>query len=426
MIIIDTALAKREQEGNPIRVGLVGAGYMGRGIALQIEQYITGMSVVAISNRTLSEAERAYREAEVNTIKTVTTVAQLEDSIKGGHQAITDDPMLLCAADGIDAIIEATGHVEFSAHVVMKAIDNRKHVILMNAELDATVGPILKVYADRAGVIITNADGDQPGVMMNLFRFVKTIGYQPVLSGNIKGLQDYYRTPETQKGFAEQHNLTPQMATAFADGTKISMENAVVANATGFKVGKRGMYGPRCAHVNEALKLFPVDQLLNGGLVDYILGAEPGPGVFILGYNEHPVRQQYMKYFKMGEGPLYVFYVPYHLPHLEAPLTAARAALFRDAAIAPLAGPVCEVITIAKRDLTAGEVLDGIGGFTCYGTIENSNICKDETLLPMGLSEGCRLKRDIAKDQAVAYADIELPQDRLCDKLSTEQQAYFE
>ena len=169
-----------------------------------------------------------------------------------------------------------------------------------------------------------------------------------------------------------------------------------------------------------------MDQLLNGGLVDYILGAEPSPGVFILGYDEHPLRQHYMNHFKMGNGPLYAFYVPYHIPHLEVPLTAARAVLFRDAAIAPLAGPVCEVITIAKRDLTAGEVLDGIGGFTCYGTIENSNICKDETLLPMGLSEGCRLKRDIAKDQAVAYADIELPQDRLCDKLSTEQQAYFE
>ncbi len=425
MIIIDTALAKREQEGNPIRVGLVGAGYMGRGIALQIEQYITGMSVVAISNRTLSEAERAYREAEVNTIKTVTTVAQLEDSIKGGHQAITDDPMLLCAADGIDAIIEATGHVEFSAHVVMKAIDNRKHVILMNAELDATVGPILKVYADRAGVIITNADGDQPGVMMNLFRFVKTIGYQPVLSGNIKGLQDYYRTPETQKGFAEQHNLTPQMATAFADGTKISMENAVVANATGFKVGKRGMYGPRCAHVNEALKLFPVDQLLNGGLVDYILGAEPGPGVFILGYNEHPVRQQYMKYFKMGEGPLYVFYVPYHLPHLEAPLTAARAVLFEDAAVAPIGGPVCDVITIAKRDLKAGEVIDGIGGFTCYGMIENSDVSNAEGLLPMGVSEGCVLTQDMRKDQVITYTDVELPEGRLCDKLRVEQNDHF-
>ena len=425
MIIIDTALAKREQEGNPIRVGLVGAGYMGRGIALQIEQYITGMSVVAISNRTLSGAERGYQEAGVDSIKTVETVDQLEKSIDRGHYAITDDAMLLCQAEGIDAIIEATGDVEFSAHVVMKAIDNRKHVILMNAELDATVGPILKVYADRAGVIITNADGDQPGVMMNLLRFVRTIGYNPVLAGNIKGLQDYYRTPETQKGFAAQHNITPQMATSFADGTKISMENAVVANATGFKVGKRGMYGPRCIHVSEAVKLFPIDQLLNGGLVDYILGAEPGPGVFVLGYNKHPSRQQYMKYFKMGEGPLYVFYVPYHLPHLEVPLTAARAVLFEDAAVAPLGGLVCDVITIAKRDLKAGEVLDGIGGFTCYGMIENSDVSNAEGLLPMGLSEGCVLTQDMRKDQVITYTDVELPEGRLADKLRGEQNAYF-
>ena len=425
MIIVDTALEKREQAGNPIRVGLIGAGYMGRGIALQIEQYIRGMKVVAISNRTLSGAERAYREAGVDSITKVETVAQLENSVAGGHYAITDDAMMLCAADGIDAIIEVTGHVEFSAHIVMTAIEHGKHVVLMNAELDATVGPILKVYADRAGVVITNADGDQPGVMMNLFRFVKTIGYQPVLAGNIKGLQDYYRTPETQKGFAEQHNITPQMATSFADGTKISMENAVVANATGFKVGKRGMYGPRCAHVSEALKLFPIDQLLNGGLVDYILGAEPGPGVFVLGYNEHPVRQGYMKYFKMGEGPLYVFYVPYHLPHLEVPLTAARAVLFEDAAIAPLGSPVCDVITVAKRDLKAGEVIDGIGGFTCYGMIENSDVSNAEGLLPMGLSEECVLTQDMRKDQVITYTDVELPEGRLADKLRAEQNTYF-
>ena len=425
MIIVDTALEKREQAGNPIRVGLIGAGYMGRGIALQIKQYIRGMRVVAISNRTLSGAERAYREAGVDSITKVETVAQLENSVAGGHYAVTNDAMILCAADGIDAIIEATGHVEFSAHIVMSAIEHGKHVVLMNAELDATVGPILKVYADRAGVVITNADGDQPGVMMNLFRFVKTIGYQPVLAGNIKGLQDYYRTPETQKGFAEQHNITPQMATSFADGTKISMENAVMANATGFKVGKRGMYGPRCAHVSEAVKLFPIDQLLNGGLVDYILGAEPGPGVFVLGYNEHPVRQGYMKYLKMGEGPLYVFYVPYHLPHLEVPLTAARAVLFEDAAIAPLGSPVCDVITVAKRDLKAGEVIDGIGGFTCYGMIENSDVFNAEGLLPMGLSEGCRLIRNISTDQAITCADVELPPGRLCDKLRAEQDTYF-
>jgi predicted homoserine dehydrogenase-like protein len=397
MIIVDKALEKRQQEGNPVRVAMVGAGYMGRGIALQILTAIMGMRLVAISNRTLSEAERAYREAGADSVKTVETSAQLEEAIARGRYAITDDAMLLCQAEGIDAVIEATGEVEFGAHVVLKAIENGKHIILMNAELDATVGPILKVYADRAGVVITNADGDQPGVVMNLFRFVKTA----------------------------KHNQKPRLITSFADGTKISMEMAVVANATGFGVGQRGMYGPRCTHVTEALNLFPVDQLLNGGLVDFVLGAEPGPGVFVLGYNEHPIKQQYMKYFKMGDGPLYVFYTPYHLPHLEVPLTVARAVLFQDAAVAPIAGPVCGVITVAKRDLKAGEVLDGIGGFTCYGMIENSDACQAENLLPMGLSEGCCLKRDVPRDYALTYVDVELPEGRLCDKLRAEQNAYF-
>jgi predicted homoserine dehydrogenase-like protein len=425
MIIVDKALEKRQEEDNPIRVALVGAGFMGRGISLQIEKYINGMSLVAISNRTLSRAERAYREAEVHPIKTVETVTQLEDSIAMGEHAITNNAMLLCEAEGIDAVIEATGEVEFSASVAMKAIECRKHIILVNAELDATLGPILRVYAERAGVVITNADGDQPGTAMNLLRFVRTVGYDPVLAGNIKGLQDHYRTPETQREFARQYGINPKKAASFADGTKISMENAVIANATGFKIGKRGMYGPRCAHVSESVALFPLDQLLNGGLVDYILGAEPGPGVFVLGYNEHSIRQHYMKYLKMGDGPLYVFYTPYHLPHLEVPLTVARAVLFQDAAIAPLAGPVCDVITVAKRDLKAGEALDGIGGFTCYGTIDNYDVCQAENLLPMGLSEGGCLTRDIPKDQAISYNDVELPAGRLCDKLRAEQNDYF-
>jgi predicted homoserine dehydrogenase-like protein len=425
MIIVDTALEKRHQEGNPIRVGVIGAGYMGRGMALQIVTAITGMKLVAISNRTISEAERAYRQAGVESVKTVETVAQLEEAIAQGQYAITDDAMLLCQAEGIDALIEATGEVEFGAHVTLEAIAHGKHMILMNAELDATVGPILKVYADRAGVIITNTDGDQPGVVMNLLRFVKTIGYNPVLAGNIKGLQDHYRTPKTQAAFAAKHKQKPRLITSFADGTKISMEMAVVANATGFKVGQRGMYGPRCAHVTEALDLFPMDQLLSGGLVDFVLGAEPGPGVFVLGYNDHPIKQQYARYFKMGEGPLYVFYTPYHLPHLEVPITVARAVLFRDAAVAPMGGPVCDVITMAKRDLRAGEELDGIGGFTCYGTIENSDVCQAGNLLPMGLSQDCRLKRDVPRDYAIAYDDVELPERRLCDRLRAEQNARF-
>lgn len=425
MILVDKALEKREQEGNPVRVGLIGAGFMGRGIALQILSAIRGMRLVAIANRTLSEAERAYREAGAECVRQVQSVVELEEAIANNQYAISDDASFLCEAHGIDVIIEGTGEIEFGAHVTLKAIQNKKHVVLMNAELDATVGPILKTYADQAGVILTNADGDQPGVVMNLFRFVKTIGYQPVLAGNIKGLQDPYRTPETQKAFAAQHKQKPPMVTSFADGTKISMEMAVVANATGFKAGRRGMYGPRCKHVNEALTLFPINQLLNGGLVDYILGAEPGPGVFVLGYNDHPVKQHYLRYLKMGDGPLYVFHTPYHLCHLEVPLTAARAALFQDAAVTPIGGPVCDVITVAKRDLKAGEVLDGIGGFTCYGTLENSEICRADNLLPMGLSQGCGLKRDIHRDDPLTYDDVDLPEGRLCDKLRMEQSQYF-
>jgi len=425
MIIVDTALERRQREGNPIRVGVIGAGYMGRGVVLQIVTAIQGMEVVAVSNRTISEAERAYREAGVDSARRVETVTQLEEAIAQGEYAFTDDGMLLSQAEGIDAIIEATGHIEFGAHVTMKAIEHGKHVILMNVELDATVGPILKVYADKAGVVITTADGDQPGVVMNLLRFVKTIGYNPVLAGNIKGLQDHYRTPETQAGFAAKYNQKPRLITSFADGTKISMEMAVVANATGLKVGQRGMYGPRCKHATEAVNLFPMEQLLDGGLVDFILGAEPGPGVFVLGYNEHPIKQQYANYFKMGDGPLYVFYVPYHLPHLEVPLTVARAVLFGDAAAAPLGALVAEVITAAKRDLKAGEEIDGIGGFTTYGLIDNADTCRIENLLPMGLSEGCRLLRDIPRDQAITYDDVELPEGLLINKLRAEQDAHF-
>jgi len=425
MIIVDKALEKRHREGNPVRVGLVGAGYMGRGIALQIVTATAGMKLAAAANRTLAEAELAYRQAGVESLRTVETVAQLENAVAQGQYAITDDALLLCRAAGIDAVVEVTGAIEFGASVALEAIQNGKHVILMNAELDATLGPILKVYADRAGVVITNSDGDQPGVILNLYRFVKAIGCRPVLAGNIKGLHDPYRTPETQRAYAARYHQKPQMVTSFADGTKISMEMAVVANATGFKVGQRGMYGPHCAHVKDAPTLFPLEQMLDGGLVDYIVGAEPAPGVFILGYNEHPLQQRYMTYYKMGDGPLYVFYTPYHLCHLETPLTVARAVLFQDAAATPIAGPVCDVIAAAKRDLKAGEALDGLGGFTCYGLLENSAVCQAENLMPLGLSPGCRLKRDVPKEQVITCTDVQLPEGRLCDRLRAEQTAHF-
>jgi predicted homoserine dehydrogenase-like protein len=262
MIIIDRALQARAAAGNPIKVGMIGAGFMGRGIANQIINSVPGMELVAISNRRIDAAKQAYLEAGIEDIQVVATVSELENAIANGKYAVTEDAKLLCRAEGIDALIEVTGAVEFGAHIVMEAIAHRKHIIMMNAELDGTIGPILKVYADKAGVILTACDGDQPGVQMNLYRFVKSIGLTPLLCGNIKGLQDPYRNPTTQEGFAKRWGQKPHMVASFADGTKISFEQAIVANATGMKVAKRGMLGyDFSGYVEEMTHLYDVEQL---------------------------------------------------------------------------------------------------------------------------------------------------------------------
>ena len=427
MIIVDKALEIRHRQGNPVRVAMVGAGFMGRGIARQILHSVPGMRLVAISNRHLEGAKRAYCQAGADDICVVETTAQIEDAVKRGQYAVTEDAMLLCQAEGIDALIETTGHVEFGAQVTMKAIEHRKHMVLMNAELDGTVGPILKVYADRAGVILTGCDGDQPGVQMNLFRFVKRLGLNPLVCGNIKGLQDHYRNPTTQEGFAKQWGQTPQMVTSFADGTKISFEQAVVANATGMRVAQRGMLGYNyTGHIDDMTTKYDVDQLQElGGIVDYVVGAQPSPGVFVFATHDDPKQRHYLNYGKLGEGPLYSFYTPYHLTVFEVPLSVARVVLFKDAVIAPLTGPVVDVVATAKKNLKASATLDGLGGYLTYGQCENSEVVQADNLLPMGLAEGCRLKREVAQDQVLTYGDVEVPKGRLCDKLRVEQDTYF-
>lgn len=427
MIIIDRALQARAAAGKPVKVGMIGAGFMGRGIANQIINSVPGMELVAIFSRQIDAAKGAYTEAGLENIQVVTSVTELEEAIAQDKYAVSEDAQLLCQAEGIDAIIEVTGAVEFGAHVVMTAIAHGKHIIMMNAELDATIGPILKVYADKAGVILSACDGDQPGVEMNLYRFVKSIGLTPLLCGNIKGLQDPYRNPTTQAGFAKRWGQKAHMVTSFADGTKISFEQAIVANATGMKVAQRGMLGYNfTGHVDEMTKMYDVNQLKQlGGIVDYVVGAKPSPGVFVFATHEDPKQRHYLDLYKLGEGPLYSFYTPYHLCHFEVPLSVARAVLFQDTVLSPLAGPVVDVITTAKINLTAGDTLDGIGYYMTYGQCENSDIVQQQKLLPIGLAEGCRLKRDILQDQVLTYDDVVLPEGRLCDQLRAEQNAYF-
>ena len=429
MIIVDNALAKRYVENNPVRVGLVGAGFMGKAIAYQICRYIKGMELVAISNRTIEKARQVFHNAGVKNVREVASFRELELNIRSGQVSIAANPEILCEAAGIDVIIEVTGAVDFGAGVALSAIKNKKHIVMVNAEADGTVGPILKVYADRAGVVYTTAEGDQPGVTMNLYRFVKSLGVKPVLCGNIKGLHDPYRNPTTQESYAQKYGINKYMVTAAADGSKISFEQAIIANATGMCVAKRGMHGPTVpagTPIKEVMSIYPQNDLLNGnGIVDYVIGAEPAPGVFILGTLEDPFQQHYLNYYKLGDGPLYCFYTPYHLCHLEIPFSAARAALFNDATLTPFGRPFVEVITAAKIDLKAGEILDGIGHYKSYGLAENASTCYGKSLLPIGVAEGCQLKNDIVKDQVLTYDDVIMPEGRLIDRLRKEQNDYF-
>jgi predicted homoserine dehydrogenase-like protein len=424
VIILDKALERRVEAGQPVRIAIVGAGYMARGIAAHTT-LIAGIELVAICNRTISKAERVFADVGRGAPRRVERPDQLDDAVARGVPAVADHPEPLCRAEGIDVLIEVTGEVEVGAHSVIDAISHGKHVVLVNAELDATVGPILKAKADDAGVILSNTDGDEPGVAMNLLRYVKTIGLQPVLAGNIKGFLDRHRNPDTQRAFAESVGQEPKRIASYADGTKLSMEAALIANAAGFGVARRGMNGYKCGHVTDLLELYDGDVPPDEGIVDYVLGAEPGSGAFVVGYSANPIACEYLRYFKMGDGPLYLFYAPWHIPQAEAPLTAARAVLFRDAAVAALDGPRCEVIAIAKRDLRTGEVLDGIGGFTCYGSIDNVAVSRRERLLPMGVSEGCVLVADVPVDHPVTYDDVRVPPGRLIDRLRLQQDALF-
>ena len=429
MIIVDRALAKRAAEGRPIKVAMVGAGAMGRNLARQILTVVPGMDLVAVSNRHLEGAARCYRDVGIEDLRVVESASALEDAMGSRQCAITDDPFVLCEAGGIDAIVEVTGSVEFGAHVAMSALAHGKHLVLVNAELDATVGPMLKVYADRAGVVSTNADGDQPGVLLNLYRFVEGIGAKAVLCGSIKGYYDRYATPVTMEAFASKWGLRPQVVASFTDGSKLSFEQAVVANATRMTVGCRGMHGPAVTagtHVRDAAQAFFVDELTSGpGLVDYVLGAEPSPGVFVLGAVSDPAQRRALDYYKMGKGPLYCFYRPYHLCHFEVPFTIGRAVLFGDAAVAPHGAPCVEVAAVAKKDLIPGDVLDGVGGHALYGVCERAEVTRRDGLLPLGLSEGCRVRRAVARDQALVYGDVSVPEGRLCDRLRAEQEEHF-
>src|SRR6266480_3353892 len=394
MIIVDNALKAREQQGKPIRVAMVGAGFMGQGLTNQITHSVPGMRMAAVYNRRPERAQHVFRYSGLDDIVMAGSQAQLDQAIRRGQPAVAEDPFMLCRSGEIDVIVDVTGSVEFGAHVILEAFEHGKPVVLMNAEVDATIGPILQVYARKHKVILSACEGDEPGLQMNLYRWVKGLGLIPRVMGNIKGLQDPYRNPSTQKGFAEKWGQNPAMVTSFADGSKISFEQTIVANATGFVVKSRGMsrgldYKDDVMNIGS---IYDVEDLRkSGGVVDYVVGT-PLTKVYCLAEHPDPKQQHYLNLYKMGEGPLYSFFTPYHLVHFEVHNAIARVVLFRDSLAKPLGGPVVEVCAVAKRDLKSGEVLDDYGMYMTYGEAVNAPEMCANRYLPEGLVEGCKLK----------------------------------
>ncbi len=428
MIIVDNILKQREQSGNPINVAIIGAGAMGLGMIVQITRYTPGMQVLAVLDRTPSKIRKASEASGIKEYVLANgSLKVAQEAIDSNKPVVTEDIDLLLELKGIDVLVEATGTIEFALKTILKTFEKGIHVLSFNAELDSAFGPILKKLADEKGVRYSLGDGDQPGVTMNLYRYVTGMGLKPLLCGNIKGMQDHYRNPDTQKGFAAEWDMAPEMVTTFADGTKISFEQSCIANATGMKVAKRGMLGYHSNdHIDNMKHFYDIDKLKKlGGIVDYVVGSKPSPGVFIYAINEEPVFIKYLQYLKLGDGPLYSFYLPYHLLFFDIASSICRLVDFNDPVILPKAGLCVDVVATAKVDLKPGDILDGLGGFKTYGQCENHDIVSDESLLPMALAMGCRVTRNLTRDEVLTYDDVEIDECSFINKLAKEQNEMF-
>jgi predicted homoserine dehydrogenase-like protein len=405
-----------EKAGTPIRVAVLGAGgSMGQGLALQCGM-TPGIRMVAAID---IDRRRAERAAELHGLswKSASSEAEVGAALEAGKTVVVSDPspVLAKGRESVDVLIEATSSVAAAATAVDEALRMKVDAVLMNAEVDCLLGPLLHRTARDAGAIVTSDAGDQHGVLMRMIDEVRLWGFEVVIAGNIKGFLDRSATTTSIADEARARKLNPVMCAAYTDGTKLNIEMALVANATGLVPAWRGMLGPRADHVSDVFEKFDLASLRETGVVDYILGAEPGGGVFVVGYCDVPVQREYLSYYKMGDGPYYLFYRPYHLCHLETTYAVARLAIDRRPVFAPLDRPVAEVIAIAKTDLPAGTVLTrAIGSDHLYGEIEKRTVATRIGAVPICLldaddPDAARTLREVGKGEPILWSDIELP-----------------
>lgn len=414
MFGLASELAALAAEGKKVRIGLIGAGQMGTDIVSQTSR-MPAIEVIAIADVALERATSAY-EIAGHPKERVAIVAHLEQA----NRALLADK-LVATADyhpvidnaQTQVIIEATGSPEIGSRTTLRALRQHKHVVMMSVETDITVGPLLKWYADRRGVVYTLAAGDEPTALYELYDFATALGLQVVAAGKGKNNPlDRDATPEQWTQEAARRGLTPEMLVEFVDGSKTMVEMAAVANATGLVPDVRGMHGPQ-VNIKDLPTTFALREaggiLSRAGVVEYVIG-DLAPGVFLVFTTDQPRLRECLALRDMGCGPNYVLIRPYHLCSMEVPLSAARAVIHHKATMAPGKHLVAEVLSIAKSDLEPGQKLERIGGRTHYGLIDRAEVAASLGALPLGLAQGATVRRTVAKGQVIGYDDVEMPQ----------------
>ena len=395
-----------------IRTGVIGCGSMGRGLVYQ-STLTPGVECVAVAD---VEIERCsgFLDRLGLPYAVVEDADAAEGAIERGLVAVTGDGELVTRCAGLDAVIEATNTIIEGGRHAVSALEHDKHLILMNSEIDLVFGPYLARLAGERGLVCTSCDGDQYGVLKRLIDELKSWGFELVMAGNLKGYLDRYANPTSIVPEAEKRNLDYRMCASYADGSKLNIEMAIIANAYGLRTTVPGMHGPRADHVSEVFEKLDLDSLWQdrAPFVDYLLGAEPGGGVFAIGYCEHPYQREMLAYYKMGAGPYYLFYRPYHLCHIEALASMVEAIREGRSVLQPAFGLRTNVYAYAKKALARGERLDEIGGYTFYGLIENCPEPLKHPGLPICLADGATLKREVARDEPIVLADVDFEPDR--------------
>lgn len=391
----------------PVRIGIVGIGSIGKGLVFQAH-LTPGIHCVAIADlhieRAIACAQALGREYRV-----VDRVDALNDALARGWLAVCEDAGLVAQCDAVDVFVDSSNAIAAAARFCVIALERRKHLVMMNAEADLIFGPDLRRRARENGVVYSSCNGDQPVVVKQLIDEMRFWGFDLVMAGNVKGFLDRYSNPTKIVPEADKRGLDYKMATSYTDGTKLNIEMALVANALGLQTSIPGMQGPHAAHVRDVLTKFDLPALWKNkqGVVDYVLGAEPKGGVFAIGYTENALQRSTLAWYpmEMGAGPFYVFYRPYHLGFIEAMSTIGAAALDGRSLLEPTFGLQTNVYAYAKRDLQIGETLDHIGGYACYGLVENCEGERDPGL-PICLASEMTLRRNIAQNEKILWSDV--------------------